>query len=181
MKKTAITLCLVAVLGIFSALAQEGCNGPKLVPGSSVDTCGPCSESGANSSACPGVTGYRNDYTACGGILFSSCTTSNQIVGWSWMPCTISGLASYNAAIAVYNGCVTGCGGNLECVATFCTYPKRCDYVTCSSGTTGGTPIVMPVVGTLGDFNGCVAINNARKAQPIVQLALAMISIIQSQ
>lgn len=145
--KTSASVIILMLVGCCLApyaIAQEVCDGPVLKSGSSVDTCGICVD-----GACPGFTSVRNDYYHCGGSGFTWCSQSNQTVGQSHMPCTVTfNSTGYAVAKALYDNCNSqvppppgGCG----------LPPSVCTFTTCSAGTTGGSPIIFPVVDGLGD------------------------------
>jgi len=147
--KIILVVGIIAGLAAVSAKAQEGCDGPVLVSGMTVNTCGTCS-----GGTCPGSTGVRNDYYECGGSGFTYCSQMNATVGYSQMPCT----SAFNSAQWVldneyYQDCLTDQKHNDP--SRNCPKPQLCDYITCSPGTTGGQPIILPIVYDLGDNNGC--------------------------
>lgn len=151
------------------AVASETvCDGPVLKPGSSFDSCGPKSPEGG----CPGFTSVRNDYFHCGGSGFSYCNQATATVGQSHMPCTQTvNMTGYILAYSLWQTCSQnpppqGCG----------SVPLLRDYVTCSAGSTGGSPIQFPVVTELGD--DCVIAKLQRPpSASVAQLALAAVAL----
>lgn len=161
------TLSSIVAISVFlcqshSVFAQEAsCDGPVLKLGSSVNTCGPCDSTliiGGPAARCPGVTGYRNNYYHCGGDGFYSCSERQKTVGQSWMPCTTTsvsgGLAQFALDYTSHLQAVQSCNGNIACVILLGSPPSPCSYIACAAGTTGGTPIIFPVLETLGS-DGC--------------------------
>jgi hypothetical protein len=163
MKLTKLILVLGMVLGLADNVrSQEGCDGPVLKPGSSGNSCGGCSL-----GVCTGYTSVRNDYTHCGGMGYTYCSQSDQTVGQSHMPCTKT-FDSVAWAIdqALYQECISRQGSG-------CFPPSLCDYTTCSAGTTGGSPIIFPVLDDLGDTVDCGYASIApRPSSSLVELAL---------
>ena len=164
---------IIAGLAVVSAKAQEeGCDGPILVGGSTVNSCGPCS---ATEPHCPGSTTVRNDYYRCGGSGFTSCSSMNDTVGQSGMPCTLT--SDYNALVILqlaYDDCLSD--QYKYDPPRICTPPQFCQWNTCSAGTTGGTPIVAQVVYSLGNYTGCMIAKHQKSSSPsIVELALVIL------
>ena len=150
--KTMFALGIVAGLAVISAKA---CDGPVLVPGYTAGNCTPVnySETSGAGACTPssGVIGHRDDYTSCGGDGYTSCTTTNQQVGFENPGCvdTYSQAADTIATMA-YIDCMRRNNGD--------NYPA-CHYRfdqfnTCSMATSGGTPINADVEISLGDNCG---------------------------
>jgi hypothetical protein len=132
------TVLLTLVLA-YPARAGEGCDGPVFVPGSATDSCGPC-VNGPLASTCPGSTTTVQDYYTCGGNTTLTCDTMQDTVGHSGMPCTRTyDAVGYGIAFALWYY-------NMNSDPPIITpKPTYCQYTTCTSGTTGGTPITRPV------------------------------------
>jgi hypothetical protein len=166
---------IMFAVGITAGLAvgsAAGCDGPVLTPGSSVNTCGPCS---TNSPTCPGFTSVRNDYYHCGGSGFTYCSQSNQTVGQSHMPCSTStDMALWTRMVLLYQDCLTDQKHNDP--SRTCPYPDICVATTCSAGTAGGYPIVFAAVSDLGDYDGCMLAKLQKSPSPsVVELALVVL------
>lgn len=102
--KTILIAEVIIGLAVFSASAQEGCDGGVFVTGSTVNTCGSCSES---APTCPGSTTHRDDYYHCGGYGYTYCSQSDTTIGHSGMSCTVT--IDLNAAQSLqvaYDDCV---------------------------------------------------------------------------
>lgn len=125
-------LKIMFVLGIVAGLAAtsaKGCDGLVLHPGS---TTGSCQCNGWDCGGSAVVT--KNDYNSCGGDGALYCMTQSQQVG-STTPCSYSfDSIDYYLALAAYAYCEASEHG------AWCgDPPQRCNYVTCTLGTS--TPI----------------------------------------
>jgi hypothetical protein len=153
--KTMFALGIVAGLAAVSAKAQ--CDGPVVVPGYTAGSCScsnyqsdPLPSTGA-CTASSGIIGYRNTYTTCGGDGYTSCTTSNEVVGYEYTGCLDTpDYAAYSSLLISYDDCVDNDrphGMPWKCLLPWC------GWNTCTMGT-GGTPLKADVEVSLGDDCG---------------------------
>jgi hypothetical protein len=182
--KTMFALGIVAGLAAVSANAQEGCDGPVLVPGYTAGSCN-CvnSTSGSGSSggsgSCQpssGTVGYRNDYYTCGGSGYTSCSSESATVGYVNPGCVDTPNTSALVTLEdAYADCIRLNNGTYNPPIT-CTPPQFCDWNTCSMATSGGTPITANVVDGLGDNNGCMLAKLQKSpSKSVVELAQAIL------
>ena len=168
---------IVAAIAAVSAKAQEGCDGPVLVTGYLATTCGLCYESVPH---CLGSTTVRNDYLRCGGSGYTSCSSMNDTVGHWCMPCTET--PDYIKAaqiLSAYTDCQCKNNSDPPPIPVECHPLQFCGtygYITCSVGTTGGTPMTAQVLYSLGDYTGCIIAKLQKSPSPsVVELALVIL------
>jgi hypothetical protein len=143
---------IMLAAGITAGVAvgsAEGCDGPVLVAGSFVNTCGTCLDTAPH---CPGYTDRRDDYCKCGGSGCTYCSESFDTVGNLGMPCTDTpNVAEGERLQGLYEDCLIDAG----------------------KGTTGGTPIIATKLSALGDYDGCMLAKLQESPSPsVVELAL---------
>jgi hypothetical protein len=164
---------IMLAAGITAGVAvgsAEGCDGPVLVAGSFVNTCGTCLDTAPH---CPGYTDRRDDYCKCGGSGYTYCSESFDTVGNLGMPCTDTpNVAEGERLQGLYEDCLIDAGkGNVP--YSSCHAPVYSDWHTCSAGTTGGTPIIATKLSALGDYDGCMLAKLQESPSPsVVELAL---------
>jgi hypothetical protein len=152
--KVIIKIGILISLLTSSANAQEGCNGPVFMAGSSTGNC-TCSPTPPNCTGGP-VT-YRNDYYTCGGSGYLHCGSMTDVVGRSSVAC----IQSYDLAAAIllqqaYDDCLIDKNRNhppgmeIECIPP--SDPRYyCTINPCVQDPNSGSPITASVLYELGD------------------------------
>ncbi len=163
------TTCVMGIILVMAATAACGmeCNGPILVPGSTVDTCGSCS---TNPPGCPGSTIVRNDYYRCGGTGYYGCDSGSGTVGYNNLCIVTPNFLALALLWSAYEDCQRDKNRNhpwpTECVRGD-SPTLWCAWNTCSAGTSGGTPITATVLTGLGS-EGCYLANRGKPSSEIV-------------
>lgn len=154
--KIMLAVGIIAGLAVLSAKAQEGCNGPVFVPGFTTGTCACANTIPIGSGNCSsGTVTVRNDYTRCGGSGFTYCHEMNDTVGRASMPCVQTmNLPELTRLEMLYRDCLVDCDRHnvvpyVPCSS--CYEPRFCDWNSCNTDTTGGSPITALVLYELGE------------------------------
>jgi|GEM_PF-5954699 hypothetical protein len=163
---------IVAGLAAVSAKAQEGCDGPVLVPGYTTGSCY-CDPTSSSCRPTGGTIGYRSDYYTCGGNGYQSCGSESATVGYVNPGCIDTADTGALATLEeAYEDCIRLNNGN----PIPCPPPQFCQWNSCAMATSGGTPITANVVDDLGDYTGCqIAKLQKSPSQSVIELAQAIL------
>jgi hypothetical protein len=168
--KIIFAMGIVAGLVVVPAKARAGCDGPVLVHGGAIVSCGGCVTTVPH---CSGTTTFYDDYYVCGGSGYDSCDTApNMTIGKYAVPCIAqTDVGCVGTLWTAYNDClIDAAHGNVP--YSSCHNPNDADqYCICTScvtSTSGGSPLTGTAMSGLGEYTGCTLAKLQKSPSPSV-------------